>query len=202
MSQAQPLWPYVTPGIQDDLFERLPGIPMSPREVRVLILSQLCLMPTSVLWDVGAGTGTIAVEAALRCPQGRVVAVERDGEVAGLIGRNGARFGASNIAVVEGNAPECLAEIQPLPDRICVESGRPIQAVLEQSWAYLQPGGRLVATTASLDGLYSVGGTLASLRALRVEVVQVAVNRLENRGQQQVFRAIDPIFVFSAEKVA
>ena len=53
------LWPYVSPGIPDDLFERLPGIPMSKREVRLLLISYLRLKSDSVVWDIGAGTGTI-----------------------------------------------------------------------------------------------------------------------------------------------
>ena len=88
-----PLWPYLTPGIPDDLFDRLPGIPMSPRETRLLMLSYLRLKADTVLWDIGAGTGTVSVEAALLCPQSRVVAVERDEEVASLIRRNCDRFG-------------------------------------------------------------------------------------------------------------
>ena len=76
-----PLWPYATPGIPDALFEQLPGIPISKREVRLLIVGALRLQPSAVLWDIGAGTGTIAVEAALLCPAGQVVAIERDADV-------------------------------------------------------------------------------------------------------------------------
>ena len=101
------LWPYATPGIPDDLFEQLPGIPLSSREVRLLLLGYLRLKPTDVLWDIGAGTGTLAIEAALMCPQGKVVAVERDADVAELIRRNCDRFELTNVQVIEGNAPEC-----------------------------------------------------------------------------------------------
>jgi precorrin-6B methylase 2 len=72
------LWPYVTPGIPDDLFEQLPGIPLSQREVRLLLISALRMQPGSLLWDIGAGTGTISVEMGLLCPQGKIVAIERD----------------------------------------------------------------------------------------------------------------------------
>ena len=88
------LWPYKTPGIPDKLFERLPGIPLSKREVRVLIISSLRMKPDSVLWDIGAGTGTIPVEVGLLCPEGKIIAVERDDEVAKLIKRNCDRFGS------------------------------------------------------------------------------------------------------------
>lgn len=98
------LWPYITPGIPDELFERLPGIPLSKREIRLLLIAHLRLLPHSVLWDIGAGTGTIPVEVGLLCPQGRIIAVERDEEVASLIRRNCDRFDVHNVEVVEGSA--------------------------------------------------------------------------------------------------
>ncbi|RMG15231.1 MAG: precorrin-6Y C5,15-methyltransferase (decarboxylating) subunit CbiT, partial [Cyanobacteria bacterium J055] len=97
-----PLWPYVTPGIPDDLFDRLPGIPMSKRELRLLLLAQLRLTPDGVVWDIGAGTGTIPVECGLLCPQGRILAIERDEDVAKLIRRNCDRFSVNNVEVIEG----------------------------------------------------------------------------------------------------
>ena len=72
------LWKYVSPGIPDELFARLPGIPMSQREIRLLLISALRLEANSVVWDIGAGTGTIPVEIGLLCPQGQIIAIERD----------------------------------------------------------------------------------------------------------------------------
>jgi cobalt-precorrin-6B (C15)-methyltransferase len=193
-------WPYVTAGIPDDAFERLPGIPMSKRESRVLILSQLCLKKDSILWDIGAGTGTVAVESALFCTEGQVVAIERDEEVSGLIQRNSERFALKNISVVTGHAPDCLADIQPRPDRIFLEAGRPVDVVLRRAWDFLNPGGRLVAATNNLEGFYSMMQTLGALQARKVDVIQSAVNRLETRGMQTVLVALDPIFILSGEK--
>ena len=196
-----PLWPYVTPGIPDDLFERLPGIPMSPREVRLLILSSLRLKSDSVLWNIGAGTGTISVEAGLLCPKGQIIAIERDEEVANLIRRNCDRFGVDNIEVIEGSAPDCLSMLKQAPDRVCIEGGRSVKAILNATWQQLEPQGRIVATAATLEGLYQVSESFAELQARQIEVVQSAVNRLEKRGVNQTFAAIDPIFVLSGEKL-
>jgi len=69
------LWPYKTPGITDSLFERLPGIPLSKREIRLLLISALRLKANSVIWDIGAGTGTIPIELALLCPESTIVAI-------------------------------------------------------------------------------------------------------------------------------
>ena len=195
------LWPYVTPGIPDDLFENLPGIPMSQREVRLLLLSHLRLKTDSVLWDIGAGTGTIPVEAGLLCPGGRIIAVERDEEVASLIRRNCDRFGVKNVEIIEGSAPECLKGLAHRPDRVCIEGGRSVKAILKEVWQPLKTQGRVVATAANLETLYQISEGLAELQARNIEVVQSAVNRLETRGTNQIFAAADPTFVLSGEKL-
>ncbi len=194
-------WPYRTPGIPDTAFERIPGIPLSPREVRVLILSQLRLATDNILWDIGAGTGTITVEAGLLCSEGKVLAVERDEDVVELIQRNCRKFGVSNVQVIQGTAPACFDQLPSSPDRICLEGGQPLQTILERSWQVLRPSGRLVATATSLESLYALSAAFASVRARHVEVIQSVVNRLEHRGRGQSFVALDPVFVLSGEKL-
>jgi cobalt-precorrin-6B (C15)-methyltransferase len=194
------LWPYSTPGIPDNLFEQLPGIYLSKREVRLLIISALRMRSDSVLWDIGAGTGTISIEIGLLCPKSKIIAIERDEEVASLIQRNCARFSVTNVEVIEGSAPECLQQIERLPQRVCLEGGRSIKEILKEVWQYLEPEGRVVATAGNLQTLYSVSEGLAELQARNIEVVQSAVNRLETRGIHQTFAAVDPIFILSGEK--
>ncbi|MGI2905823.1 precorrin-6Y C5,15-methyltransferase subunit CbiT [Tolypothrix sp. VBCCA 56010] len=195
------LWPYITPGIPDELFESLPGIPLSQREIRLLLIAQLRLYPNSVLWDIGAGTGTIPVEVGLLCPKGQIIAVERDEEVANLIRRNCDRFEVKNVEVIEGSAPECLHNLKHKPHRVCIEGGRSIQEILQAVWNYLPPSGRVVATAASLETLYAISQSFSVLQARNVEVVQSAINRLETRGYSQTFAAVDPIFILSGEKL-
>ncbi|GAB4241308.1 MAG: precorrin-6Y C5,15-methyltransferase subunit CbiT [Elainellaceae cyanobacterium] len=195
------LWPYVTPGIPDALFEQIPGIPLSKREIRLMIVSLLRLKRDSVFWDIGAGTGTVTVEAGLLCPEGRIVAIERDEEVASLIRRNCDRFGLKNVDVIEGNAPDCLEGLTAAPNCVCVEGGQPIKTILQTVWKRLQPQGRIVATATNFESLYAISERLAELQVRNVEVVQSAVNRLETRGNRQVFAAVDPIFVLSGEKL-
>lgn len=196
------LWPYTTPGITDDLFEGLPGIPMTKREVRLLILSQLRLKKDAVFWDIGAGTGTISVEVGLLCPEGRIVAVERDEEVAALIRRNCDRFEVGNIQVIEGNAPECLEALADSPDCVCIEGGRSLREILTAVWPRLRSPGRVVAIASNLESLYAISESFSALQARNIEVVQSAVNRLEKRGIHQTFAAADPLFVLSAEKLS
>lgn len=196
----EPLWPYATPGIPDRLFEQLPGIPMSQREVRLVLLSALRLGPEAVLWDIGAGTGTITVEAALLCPRGTVVAVERDQDVAALIKNNCQRFGVTNVDVFVGNAPDCFDSLSHVPDSILVEGGRDLKPLLAHAWEKLTPHGRLVATAGNFQSLYSISESFADLQVRNIEVVQTGGSRLENRGSNQVLKPIVPTFILSGEK--
>lgn len=197
----KPIWSYVTPGIPDDLFDRLPGIPMSKCETRLLLIGQLRLRSNSVLWDIGAGTGTISIETGLLCPNIKIVAIERDEDVAGLIEINCQKFGVHNVEIKVGSAPECLADLSSQPDRVCIEGGRSVSDILEYSWERLQMDGRAIATTNSLEGLYAISASFSKLQARNVEVVQSSVNRLETRGNRQVFAAVSPIFIISGEKL-
>jgi cobalt-precorrin-6B (C15)-methyltransferase len=194
-------WIYRTPGIPDRLFEQLPGIYLSKREVRLMLISALQMKADSVLWDLGAGTGTIPIEIGLLCPDAKIIAVERDEDVVALIERNCACFGVTNVEIVEGSAPECLKDLKLSPDRICIEGGRSIKAILKAAWQYLPTEGRIVATANNLESLYQISESLSELQARNVEVVQAAVNRLETRGRHQTLTAVDPIFILSGEKL-
>ena len=135
------------------------------------------------------------------CPQGEIIAVERDEEVANLIRRNCDRFEVKNVKVIEGSAPECLSNLKHPPHRVCIEGGKAIHDILQAVWNYLPPSGRVVATAANLESLYAISQSLAQLQARNIEVVQSAVNRLETRGFSQTFAAVDPIFILSGEKL-
>ncbi len=198
---AERLWKYITPGIPDDLFEQLPGIPMTQREVRLLMIAALKLEIDSTVWDIGAGTGTIPVETGLLCTQGQVIAIERDAEVAGLIRHNCDLFGVTNVKIVEGSAPDCLADIAEKPHRVCIEGGRSVAAILEAVWSLLGTHGRVVVTASNLESLYAVLDSFSKLHGRNVEVVQAAINRLETRGMNRSLVAVDPIFILSAEKL-
>ncbi|NEP20350.1 MAG: precorrin-6Y C5,15-methyltransferase subunit CbiT [Leptolyngbya sp. SIO4C1] len=195
------VWPYVTPGIPDQLFEQLPGIPMSQREVRLLLLGYLRLLPDAILWDIGAGTGTIAIEAGLLCPAGKVVAVERDEEVASLIQTNCDRFGVTNVEIVVGNAPECFDQLPYAPTCVLIEGGRSLKELLSEAWVRLQSEGHIVVTASNFEALYAISETFASLHVRNVEVAQPTVNRLETRGNRQILKSVDPIFILSGDKL-
>lgn len=124
--QAPYQWDFVTPGIPDGAFEAAPGFSPTPMEQRVMLLAHLRPRPDSVVWDVGGGTGALALEIARLLPRGRVQALERDPEAVELLERNRARFGINNLEVLQGQAPVDLQRLAPNPDRVLLEVGRPL----------------------------------------------------------------------------
>nr|WP_156818334.1 precorrin-6Y C5,15-methyltransferase subunit CbiT [Cyanobium gracile] len=193
-------WDFVTPGLPDSAFEDAPGFSPTPLELRVMLLAHLRPRADSLVWDVGGGTGALALEIARLMPGGAVHTLERDPEAIELLERNRQRFGIHNLHIHAGEAPEGLALLPPHPDRVLLEVGRPLEDVLRAVWGALQPSGRLVISTVNLEGLVKATDTLAQLGAHDVQVVQATVHRMQRRGSQAKLAAAEPLFVIAAER--
>jgi len=193
-------WDFVTPGLPDAAFEDAPGFSPTPMELRVMLLAHLRPRADSLVWDVGGGTGALALEIARLLPAGSVHTLERDPEAIELLELNRRRFGIANLHIHQGQAPADLALLPPGPDRVLLEVGRPLREVLQSVWAPLLPGGRLVISTVDLEGLVDATDQLAQLGALAVQVVQATVHRMQRRGSQAKLAAAEPLFVIAAER--
>ena len=193
-------WDFVTPGLPDAAFADAPGFSPTPLELRVMLLAHLRPRPDSLVWDVGGGTGALALEIARLMPAGQVHTLERDPEAIELLKRNVQRFGAANLHIHAGDAPEGLAQLPPHPDRVLLEVGRPLRQVLDLVWEALVPAGRLVISTASLEGLVDATDTLRRLEARDLQVVQATVHRMQRRGSQARLAAAEPLFLIAAER--
>ncbi|MGL6134288.1 MAG: precorrin-6Y C5,15-methyltransferase subunit CbiT [Prochlorococcaceae cyanobacterium] len=193
-------WDFVTPGLPDGAFDDAPGFSPTPMELRVMLLAHLRPRADSLVWDVGGGTGALALEIARLMPAGAVHTLERDPEAIALLERNRQRFGIANLHIHAGAAPDDLALLPPRPDRVLLEVGRPLGAVLAAVWQALQPAGRLVISTASLEGLVDATDTLGQLAAKDLQVVQATVHRMQRRGSQAKLAAAEPLFLIAAER--
>ncbi len=193
-------WDFVTPGLPDAAFADAPGFSPTPMELRVMLLAHLRPQSDSLVWDVGGGTGALALEIARLMPSGAVHTLERDPEAIALLEQNRRRFGITNLHIHAGAAPEGLALLPPGPDRVLLEVGRPLGDVLQAVWQALQPGGRLVISTASLEGLVDATDTLGQLAAIDLQVVQATVHRMQRRGSQAKLAAAEPLFLIAAER--
>ena len=193
-------WDFVTPGLPDAAFADAPGFSPTPMELRVMLLAHLRPQSDSLVWDVGGGTGALALEIARLMPAGAVHTLERDPEAIALLEQNRLRFGISNLHIHAGAAPDGLALLPPHPDRVLLEVGRPLGDVLQVVWQALQPTGRLVISTASLEGLVDATDTLGQLAAIDLQVVQATVHRMQRRGSQAKLAAAEPLFLIAAER--
>jgi len=155
---APPVGPWPLVGIPDHAFasfEDRPGL-MTKREVRLQILGELALAPGQVVWDVGAGTGSVAVEVARLLPGGQVFAVEKTAAGLALIRQNCQRFGLGNVVAVAGEAPAAVAGLPP-PARVFVGgSGGQLAPTLSAIAAVLVPGGKIVVAMATLESVATV----------------------------------------------
>jgi precorrin-6Y C5,15-methyltransferase (decarboxylating) len=190
-------------GIPEDEFEC-----MKPRrglitktEVRVISLSKMAVQRDSVVWDIGAGSGSVSIESALLAPDGRVYAIEKDEEDVGIILRNLDKFKTPNVKVVQGRAPEALAGLEP-PDAVFVGgSGGGMDSILEICLEKLKPGGRLVVNLATIENLSEAYGFFKQ-RGMPVDVSQIQVSRGSPILNLTRFEAFNPVFVIAVRKKA
>jgi precorrin-6Y C5,15-methyltransferase (decarboxylating) len=136
------------PGLPDDAFEHDGQI--TRRDLRVSALSRLAPCPGELLWDLGAGAGSIAIEWLRSDPRCEAIAVERDDSRIEMIRHNASKLGVPGLETVHGQVPEVLAEL-PTPHAIFVGGGATAEGTLEQCWSALAPGGRMVVHATNLE---------------------------------------------------
>jgi precorrin-6Y C5,15-methyltransferase (decarboxylating) len=160
------------PDAEFHCFSDLPGL-ITKKEVRVLSISELALLPQQVIWDIGAGTGSVAIEMARLSPSSQIFAIEKNAAGIALIRQNCDRFGVSNVQVIAGSAPEALMDLPP-PDRIFMggSSGKSIE-ILEICRDRLRSDGVIVANFASPEHLAT---TMQWLKQHDFEVRLLQVN--------------------------
>ena len=189
-------------GNADDAFaQTLPkrGL-ITQAEVRSIALAQLDIRPTSIVWDVGAGSGSVAIEAAQLAHQGMVFAVEPEPADVALIEANAEAFGVPNVRPVTGRAPHVLASL-PEPDAIFIGgTGRQVDPVLSAAFARLAPGGRMAVNVATVDGLATAHDTLKKL-AGEVRLWNISIARGIEQMDRVRFEAMNPTFLLAVTKI-
>ncbi len=195
-SPANSRWPYASSGIPDELFIR-GDVPMTKQEVRAVALAKLRLTATDTVWDVGAGTGSVSIEAALVARAGSVWAVERNVAGVQLIRENADAFGCGNVHAVPGVAPEALAKL-PVPDAVFVggsagELPSIVEAALEKNSQV-----RLCVPCVTVETLTEACALLSGSRFKGFEACQVSAARAEAVGSHHLMKAQNPVFLVSA----
>ena len=182
------------PGLPDDAFDD--DGQLTKREVRAVTLSRLAPVPGQLLWDVGGGAGSIGIEWMRTHPSCRAVAVEARADRAERIRRNAVRLGVPSLQVVEGWAPEALTGL-PVPDAVFVGGGATVPGVIEDCWAALGSGGRLVVNAVTLESEAVLASWFARVGG---DLVRIGVQRAEPVGGFTGWKAAMPVTVWSVVK--
>jgi precorrin-6Y C5,15-methyltransferase (decarboxylating) len=184
----------LTPGLPDDAFTH--DGQLTKREVRAATLAALMPLPGELLWDVGAGCGSIAIEWLRTGEERSAIAVERRAERAAMIAHNAAALGVPGLRILAAAAPAALADL-PRPDAVFLGGGISEPGLLEQLWAALPPGGRLVANAVTVAGEARL---FAWQRETGGALTRIAVSRAEPLGAHLAWRPLLPVTQLAAVK--
>jgi precorrin-6B C5,15-methyltransferase / cobalt-precorrin-6B C5,C15-methyltransferase len=182
------------PGLRDDAFAD--DGQLTKREVRAVSLARLAPVPGELLWDVGAGAGSVGIEWMRTDPSCRAVAVEARPDRAQRISGNAARLGVPGLRIVEGRAPDALTGL-PTPDAVFVGGGATTPGLLEACWEALPPGGRLVVNAVTVESESVLAGWFARAGG---DLVRIGVQRAEPVGSFTGWKAAMPVTIWSARK--
>ena len=185
----------LTLGMADDAFSHENGL-ITKMEVRAVTLAKLRLRPGLTLWDLGAGSGSVGIEASVLIGPGRIVAVEKRATRLAQIRENAGRYGVYNLDAVQCTLPEGLAEL-PAPDRIFIGGGgRELAAIIAASARFLRPEGVMVVNTVLADNLCRALDALEAA-GMSTEVVQLQVSRSKAMPWSRRFEAQNPVWIIS-----
>lgn len=196
------MWKYSTPGIPDEFFERLEEVPITKEEVRVVQISKARLSQGQTVYDIGCGSGSVSIEAALQIkPSGKVYAIDFDPKAIELTKKNLTKFGISNVTVISGNATEKIAEL-PVVDTIFIGgSGGDTRDILKLCEGKLKSGGRIVIGTILVETLFAVLDVIGKLKFSDVDVTQITVSKSRKTSMGTMMLARNPVTIISATKI-
>ncbi len=192
-------------GADADLLPNVPGLPdeafandgqLTKRHIRAATLAALAPTPGALLWDVGAGCGSVAIEWMRAAPDAKAIGFERDKSRCQLIAKNASALGVPGLEIINAPAPACLVD-QPGPDAVFIGGAVADEAIFQACWLALRPGGRLVANAVSLAGQ---GALIARQQSLGGTLATIAVSTLGNLGGQKAFRPHLPVTQWAIRK--
>jgi precorrin-6Y C5,15-methyltransferase (decarboxylating) len=187
-------------GMPDDCYAHEKGL-ITKSEIRAITLAKLRLLPDHILWDIGAGSGAVSVEAALLVNRGKVFAVEKNPERIKQIEINKSLFGVKNLEILQAAVPDGLGQL-PRPDRIFIGGGgQALKTIITSAVSFLKPGGRIVVNTVLLPNIQTATDTLTDLD-YTAEVVQIQINRSRKMPWAQRLEAQNPVWIISARRKA
>ncbi|KJS23409.1 MAG: hypothetical protein VR72_00880 [Clostridiaceae bacterium BRH_c20a] len=184
-------------GIPDESFIR-GKIPMTKAEIRALTLNKLNIKDSDIIWDIGAGTGSISVETALNTPLGQVWAIEKNPEAVKLLKANKEKFSCQSLHIIEGSAPQIFNEIPKPTKAVIGGSGGNMQEILKYLW--FNTGVEvIVINTITLNSTNQALEFLTKLAA-KIDASQISVNNIKLVNGYYMLQSQNPIFIISARR--
>lgn len=195
------MWKFKTPGIPDEFFERTEDVPITKEEVRTIQISKARLCPGYVVYDIGCGSGSITVEAALQIePSGKIYAVDIDPNAVELTRKNLDKFGISNVEIILADAKQKIPSL-PLADAIFIGgTGGDTKDIVNLCYDKLKPGARIVVGVILIETLYSVMETMNKLDFGSVDMTQITISKSKKTSTGTMMLARNPVTVISATK--
>jgi cobalt-precorrin-6B (C15)-methyltransferase len=195
------MWNFKTPGIPDELFERTEQVPITKEEIRVIQLSKARLFPGQTVYDIGCGSGSISIEAALQVENsGKVIAIDFDDNAIDLTKKNIKKFGISNITVVYGNAKEKILDLGQADAIFIGGTGGDTQEIIQLAQDKLKSGGRIVIGIILIETLYSVLQILDKLPFESIDITQVTISKSRKTSTGTMMLARNPVTIISATR--
>ena len=195
------MWKFKTPGIPDEYFERTEDVPITTEEVRTVQVSKARLCPGYIVYDIGCGSGSISVEAALQIESGgKIYAVDIDPKAVELTRKNLDKFGISNVDVILGDAKQKIPSL-PLADAIFIGgTGGDTKDIVNLCYDKLKPGARIVVGIILIETLYSVMEAMNKLNFGSVDMTQITISKSRKTSTGTMMLARNPVTVISATK--
>lgn len=196
------MWKFKTPGIPDEEFDRAEKVPITKEEVRAIQISKARLKPGQIVYDIGCGSGSISIEAALQIESsGKVLAVDYDENAIEITKKNIEKFGLTNITVIYGNAKEKIQELEKADTIFIGGTGGDTREIVELSQNKLKSGGRIVIGIILIETLYSVLQVLEKLEFESVDITQVTISKSRKTSTGTMMLARNPVTIISASKI-
>jgi cobalt-precorrin-6B (C15)-methyltransferase len=195
------MWNFKTPGIPDDLFERTENVPITKEEVRTIQISKARLCPGHIVYDIGCGSGSISIEAAIQVETGKVIAIDYDENAIELTKKNIAKFGLKNISVILGNAKEKISELEQADAIFIGGTGGDTEEIVKLCQNKLKSGGRIVVGIILIETLYSVLQVFEKLEFDSVDITQVTISKSRKTSKGTMMLARNPVTIISATKI-
>jgi len=195
------MWNYKTPGIPDDAFERTENVPITKEDVRTIQISKARLCPGYTVYDIGCGSGSISIEAAIQIESGKVIAIDYDTNAIELTKKNIEKFGLKNISVVYGNAKEKILGLDQADAIFVGGTGEDTEEIVKICQDKLKSGGRIVIGIILIETLYSVLKILEKLQFDSIDITQVTISKSKKTSKGTMMLARNPVTIISATKI-